>query len=100
MERLRAQACAACRGWPAERVTEIVSRYLKDLILPYVYAEARALPGSKVGGRRRSTDTCLRVRVRQPGTHARPVAGGEPGQSATAHWHRAPVPAVAGRPAQ
>ena len=43
MEKLRASACAACRGWPADRVTEIVSRYLKDLILPYVYAEARAL---------------------------------------------------------
>ena len=45
MERLRAQACAACRGWPADRVSEIVSRYLKDLILPYVYAEARVLLG-------------------------------------------------------
>src|SRR5215467_1666313 len=43
MEKLRASACAACRGWPADRVAEIVSRYLKDLILPYVYAEARAL---------------------------------------------------------
>jgi HAD superfamily hydrolase (TIGR01490 family) len=43
MEKLRAQACAACQGWPADRVTEIVSRYLKDLILPYVYAEAMAL---------------------------------------------------------
>ena len=43
MEKLRAQACAACQGWPADRVTEIVSRYLKDLILPYVYAEGRAL---------------------------------------------------------
>jgi len=30
-------------GLPADRVTEIVSRYLKDLILPYVYAEARVL---------------------------------------------------------
>jgi HAD superfamily hydrolase (TIGR01490 family) len=45
MEKLRAQACAACQGWPVDRVTEIVSRYLKDLILPYVYAEARALLG-------------------------------------------------------
>src|SRR5690349_1906348 len=43
MEKLRASACAACRGWPADRVTEIVSRYLNDLILPCVYAEARAL---------------------------------------------------------
>jgi HAD superfamily hydrolase (TIGR01490 family) len=43
MEKLKAQVSAACQGWPADRVTEIVSRYLKDLILPYVYAEARAL---------------------------------------------------------
>ncbi len=43
MERLKAEVSAACQGWPADRVTEIVSRYLKDLILPYVYAEARAL---------------------------------------------------------
>src|SRR5262249_25010109 len=39
------------------------------------------------------------VRARQPGTHARPAAGGEPGESATAHWCRSPVPAVAGHPA-
>jgi HAD superfamily hydrolase (TIGR01490 family) len=43
MERLKAEVSAACQGWSADRVTEIVSRYLKDLILPYVYAEARAL---------------------------------------------------------
>jgi HAD superfamily hydrolase (TIGR01490 family) len=43
MEKLRASACAACRGWPADRVTEIVTEHLKDLILPYVYAEAWAL---------------------------------------------------------
>jgi HAD superfamily hydrolase (TIGR01490 family) len=43
MERLKAQVAQACQGWPADRVTEIVSRHLKDLILPHVYAEARAL---------------------------------------------------------
>ena len=43
MERLRAHACQACQGWPADRVSEIVGRYLQDLILPYVYADARAL---------------------------------------------------------
>jgi len=43
MEKLRASACAACQGWPVDRVAEIVSRYLKELILPYVYAEARVL---------------------------------------------------------
>jgi HAD superfamily hydrolase (TIGR01490 family) len=43
MERLKAEVGQACQGWPADRVAEIVSRYLKDLIVPYVYAEARAL---------------------------------------------------------
>jgi len=43
MEKLRTEVGKACRGWPADRVTEIVSRYLTDLILPYVYAEGRAL---------------------------------------------------------
>ena len=43
MEKIRAHVSAACRGWPADRVTEIVTRQLQDLILPYVYAEARAL---------------------------------------------------------
>src|SRR6516164_4698974 len=41
MEKLKAHVAQACRGWPADQVTEIVTRYLKDLILPYVYAEAR-----------------------------------------------------------
>ena len=41
MERLRAQARAHFSLLACDRVTEIVSRYLKDLILPYVYAEAR-----------------------------------------------------------
>jgi HAD superfamily hydrolase (TIGR01490 family) len=43
MEKLKAHALQACRGWPADRVTEIVTEHLKDLILPYVYAEAWAL---------------------------------------------------------
>ena len=45
MEKLKAHALQACRGWPADRVTEIVTEHLKDLILPYVYAEAWALLG-------------------------------------------------------
>jgi HAD superfamily hydrolase (TIGR01490 family) len=49
MERLRTQVAAACRGWPVDRVTEIVGHYLKDLILPYVYAEARALVSEHLG---------------------------------------------------
>ena len=43
MEKLRTRVGKTCQGWPADRVTEIVSRYLTDLIVPYVYAEARAL---------------------------------------------------------
>jgi HAD superfamily hydrolase (TIGR01490 family) len=43
MEKIREQVSQACAGWPAERVAEIVSRHLEELILPYVYAEGRAL---------------------------------------------------------
>jgi HAD superfamily hydrolase (TIGR01490 family) len=43
MERIRAYASKLCRGWQAERVREIVRRYLDELILPYVYAEAETL---------------------------------------------------------
>jgi HAD superfamily hydrolase (TIGR01490 family) len=43
MERIRDWVSGLCRGWPVDRVTEIVARYLDELILPYVYAEARAL---------------------------------------------------------
>ncbi len=43
MVRIREQVSEVCRGWPAERVTEIVARHLDELILPYVYADARAL---------------------------------------------------------
>jgi len=43
MEQIRAQVSQVCRGWPAERVREIVARHLDELIVPYVYDEARAL---------------------------------------------------------
>ena len=43
MEKVREQVSQACRGWPADRVIDIVTRNLESLILPYVYAEARAL---------------------------------------------------------
>ena len=43
MERIRDQVSQLCSGWPAERVREIVTRHLDELILPYVYPEARAL---------------------------------------------------------
>lgn len=43
MEQVRQQISEACRGWPAYRVIEIVTRNLERLIVPYVCAEARAL---------------------------------------------------------
>jgi HAD superfamily hydrolase (TIGR01490 family) len=43
MERAREWASGLCRGWSADQVREIVSRHLDELILPHVYAEARAL---------------------------------------------------------
>ena len=43
MERIRDWVSDLCRGWPVDKVTGIVSRYLDELILPYVYEEARAL---------------------------------------------------------
>ncbi|HEY3954055.1 MAG TPA: HAD family hydrolase [Streptosporangiaceae bacterium] len=43
MERIRDWVGELTRGWPVERVTGIVTRYLDELILPYIYAEARAL---------------------------------------------------------
>jgi HAD superfamily hydrolase (TIGR01490 family) len=43
MEKIKQQVSEACRGWQAERVAEIVARHLDELILPYVYAEARRL---------------------------------------------------------
>jgi HAD superfamily hydrolase (TIGR01490 family) len=43
MERIREWVGGVCRGWPVDRVTEIVARHVDELVLPYVYAEARAL---------------------------------------------------------
>jgi HAD superfamily hydrolase (TIGR01490 family) len=43
MERIRSQASQLCQGWQAERVREIVSRHLDEIIVPHLYAEARAL---------------------------------------------------------
>jgi len=43
MERVRAQVAELCRGWSAERVSEIVSRHLNETILPLVYTDARRL---------------------------------------------------------
>ncbi|HEY7429636.1 MAG TPA: HAD family hydrolase [Streptosporangiaceae bacterium] len=43
MEKIREQVSHACRDWPAERVADIVTRHLEELILPYVYPEARRL---------------------------------------------------------
>src|SRR5215472_2394564 len=41
MEKVKEQVAQLCRGWPAERVAEIVARHLPDKIGPLVYAEAR-----------------------------------------------------------
>ena len=43
MEQIRAHVSQLCRGWPADLVREIVARHLDELIVPYVYDEARAL---------------------------------------------------------
>ena len=43
MEQIRAHVSHLCRDWPADRVREIVARHLDELIVPYVYDEARAL---------------------------------------------------------
>ena len=46
MEWTREWVTGLCRGWPVDRVREIVARHLDELILPFVYAEARALIGA------------------------------------------------------
>ena len=43
MERVRVQVGELCRGWSADRVSEIVGRHLNETILPLVYADARRL---------------------------------------------------------
>jgi HAD superfamily hydrolase (TIGR01490 family) len=43
MERIRGWATSLCCGWPVDRVREIVARHLDEVIVPYIYAEARAL---------------------------------------------------------
>jgi phosphoserine phosphatase len=43
MERIRDRVSQVCRGWPADKVAEIVTENLPDLIVPLVYAEAQAL---------------------------------------------------------
>ena len=43
MERIRAAAGELCRGWPVDRVADIVRRHLDETILPLVYADARRL---------------------------------------------------------
>ncbi len=40
---MRGQVGDLCRGWPADRVRDIVSRHLDETILPLVYADARRL---------------------------------------------------------
>src|SRR5260370_1805347 len=46
MERIREWVTGLRRGGPVDGVREIVARPLDELILPFVYAEARALIGA------------------------------------------------------
>ncbi|HEX9065743.1 MAG TPA: HAD family hydrolase [Streptosporangiaceae bacterium] len=43
MERIKQQLTSACRGWPAERVAEIVTANLTATIAPIIYQQARLL---------------------------------------------------------
>src|SRR5215467_7270187 len=43
MERIKEQLTKLCRGWPADRVREIVTTHLAETIGPIIYAEARRL---------------------------------------------------------
>jgi len=43
MERIRTAVGELCRGWPVERVTDIVRRNLDETIGPLVYSDARRL---------------------------------------------------------
>ena len=43
MERIKEQLTQLCRGWSVERVTEIVTMNLAEIIGPIVYAEAHRL---------------------------------------------------------
>ncbi len=43
MERIRGQVSAVCRGWPADRVADIVRRNLEDIIVPLVYPQVYSL---------------------------------------------------------
>lgn len=43
MERIKDLATSLCCGWPVDRVGEIVARHLDELIVPYIYPEARDL---------------------------------------------------------
>ncbi|MGO8882598.1 MAG: HAD family hydrolase [Streptosporangiaceae bacterium] len=43
MERLRLQVGELCRGWPADRIGEIVRRHLDEIIVPLVYPQIYAL---------------------------------------------------------
>jgi HAD superfamily hydrolase (TIGR01490 family) len=43
MEQVRGQVSELCRGWQADRVAQIVTRHLDEIIVPRVYAESRAL---------------------------------------------------------
>lgn len=43
MERIKEQLTALCRGWPVDRVTEIVTAHLAETIGPIIYKQAQGL---------------------------------------------------------
>ncbi len=43
MERIRSQVSELCRGWPADRVGEIVSEHIDEIIVPLLYPQACSL---------------------------------------------------------
>jgi HAD superfamily hydrolase (TIGR01490 family) len=43
MERIRGEVGALCKGWPAAQVSDIVARYIEEIIFPHLYAEAHQL---------------------------------------------------------
>lgn len=43
MQRVKEQVTRVCRGWSADRVSEIVTAHLTEAIVPIVYAQARGL---------------------------------------------------------
>jgi HAD superfamily hydrolase (TIGR01490 family) len=48
LARVRDQLSELCRGWPADKVGQIVSECLAQAIVPYIYGEARQLMAAHI----------------------------------------------------